>query len=96
MPPTPTALPLVEPTIPPLPYLPADLPAISPENAGTLQQVTWLAEDRLTDVTWSPEGGWLGAISLKGVTVYEAAALPPACYGEGAGAPASGRFGRRP
>ena len=93
MPPTPTALPPVEPTIPPLPYLPAGLPAISPENAAQLRQVAWLAEDRLTGVAWSPDGRWLGAISLKGVTVYEAAALPPACYGEGCDIPPlAGRF----
>jgi len=69
---------------PPFSYLPADLPVISPENAAQVVQVAWLAEDRLTGVTWSPDGDWMGAISLKGVTVYEAAALPPACYGEAA------------
>ena len=83
MPPIPTALPPVEPTIPPLSYLPADLPVISPENAEQLYQVAWLAEDRLTGVAWSSDGNWMGAISLKGVTIYETAVLPPACYGEG-------------
>jgi WD40 repeat protein len=58
------------------------LPVISPENAGGLRQLAWLAEDRLTGTVWSPDGAWLGVISLNSVTVYEAASLPQACYGE--------------
>lgn len=93
MPPAPTLLPPVKPAYSPLSYLPADLPVISPENAAQMVQVAWLAEDRLTGLAWSSDGGWLGVTSLKGVTVYEAAALPPACYGEGCDIPpAAGRF----
>jgi WD40 repeat protein len=49
--------------------------------------VAWLAEDRLTGLVWSPNSAWLGVISLNGVTVYDAAALPPACFGEGCDLP---------
>jgi len=83
MPPTPTIPPPVVPTPTPLAYLPTGLPAISPQNAGGLQQVTWLAEDRLTGLVWSSNDAWVGVISTKGVTIYEAGALPEACYGEG-------------
>lgn len=83
MPPTPTIPPPVAPTPTPLAYLPTGLPAISPQNAGGLQQVTWLAEDRLTGLVWSSNDAWVGVISITGVTIYEAEALPEACYGEG-------------
>jgi WD40 repeat protein len=66
-----------------LAYLPTGLPAISPQNAGGLQPVTWLAEDRLTGLVWSSNDAWVGVISITGVTIYEAEALPEACYGEG-------------
>ena len=91
--PTPSSLPPAEPEATPLPYLPPDLPAIVPNNAAALQQVAWLAEDRITGLAWAPNGDWLGIVTLKGVTIYEAARLPLACYREGCDAPAAaGRF----
>ena len=91
--PTPTSLPPAEPEATPLPYLPPDLPVIVPNNAAALQQVAWLAEDRITGLTWAPNGAWLGMVTLKGVTVYQVATMPLACYGEQCNTPAAiGRF----